>query len=104
MKEFKGTKSKWEIVGKYYPNQDEYREVISDGKIICRVHTENFQKAIKKEEAEYNAKIIEIAPELLESLQDLMSSIGGGDKFCKHDFCCNCAWDKANKTINKVIP
>ena len=40
--------------------------------------------------------------DLRDALKNLMDSIGGGIKYCGHDFNCVCAWDEAKKVLGKL--
>lgn len=56
----------------------------------------------KRDGGEANARLIAAAPELLEALKNLRSSVGGGPKFCGHDYSCICAWDASTAAIAKA--
>lgn len=101
MREFKGTPGPWEVD----INLTDTTEIAGIGtryKTVCSLSAYE-HRCCSIDETNANAKLIASAPELLESLQDLMSSIGGGKKYCAHDFHCNCAWDKAKLAINKAL-
>lgn len=51
---------------------------------------------------EHDTNLISAAPDLVEALEGLLASIGGGDKQCGHDFTCVCAEDKAKAALAKA--
>ena len=68
MKEFKGTKGRWEA--KYKIGCDINIRIKQDETIIADGYS--FASGIPNEEAEANAKLIAAAPELLDALQGIM--------------------------------
>lgn len=48
---------------------------------------------------EENAALLATVEALRDALQAVMESIGGGKKFCGHDFDCVCAGDKARAAL-----
>ena len=52
--------------------------------------------------AEYCLRLEQRNAELVEALDNIMRDIGGGKKFCGHDFTCNCAWDFAQTVRAKA--
>ncbi len=54
-------------------------------------------------EGEANARLMAAAPELFHALQALINDVGGGKKFCEHDFDCACAMDRAKEAIKKAL-
>lgn len=57
---------------------------------------------VQEDEREELAKLIAAAPELLEALEGLIISGGGGNKKCGHEFSCICALDEAKAAIAKA--
>ena len=51
--------------------------------------------------SEYTSKLESEKQELLDALQSVMNDIGGGKKFCGHDYSCVCAFDKAKSVIKR---
>jgi hypothetical protein len=48
------------------------------------------------------AKCVNSHDELVSSLENLLSSLGGGKKHCEHDFDCVCATDRAKAILSKI--
>jgi hypothetical protein len=64
--EFKGTKGKWEV-------GSSKRSVVNNEKVIARMCFNDGLGIFENDEPEYNAKLISKAPEMLDTLKNLVS-------------------------------
>ncbi|MCP4987248.1 MAG: hypothetical protein GY928_14715 [Colwellia sp.] len=73
MKEFKGTKGKWN-----YDLSEDGTLIMSDNKVIVRIIDECEEPdGVPMEEGIYNAKLMSAAPELLKALQGIARDFEG---------------------------
>ena len=92
MKEFKGTKGKWKV-SRY--SSDELRVLDRNGTDVAIL--DGFMNGFSKSENKSNSKIIAAAPELLESVNELLS-------FCIfHGYAHSTEINNAEKLLNKIL-
>ncbi len=94
MEEFKGTPGPWSGKDVRICRQDEAS--LQLGFIMTSDEK-------RRDEYAANAHLIAAAPELLEALQDFMSSSSGNTQSCGHDFECICRFEKAKRAIAKAL-
>ncbi len=99
MENLKITKGEWKL-SKKAGTDDLARIKDSNGNIIADCFWLGEDRS--KEEAEANAKLMAASKDLLEALYGIQSDIGGGKKYCEHNFNCTCAWNKVKEAIKKA--
>jgi len=96
MKEFKGTKGKWEV-SPVWSDISEWK-VKTEDKVICDVRVIDLYN--KDIEAKANAHLIAAAPELLEALNTCLHNLERTNDNRRFDNSINLAKQAINKALN----
>lgn len=103
MENFKGTKGDWKEINIQLTDWSNCSVGVDKGQVICTMYYEGVEIP---EEAKANAKLVSVAPDLLEALYELISLKKWKDEFGKDEWYLEkqpLAWINAEKVLEKAL-